>query len=434
MNESWKEFTLSSAIEINPKTPLNKSSIYPFVEMADLDENVTQVRSSQDREYKGSGSKFRNGDTLFARITPCLENGKIARFLSDGQNELGHGSTEFIVMRGKEKITTNDYAHYLAISPDLRAYAITKMTGSSGRQRVPTVAFDGYKILIPDCAEQERITEFLESFDDKLNLLREMNATLEDIARSLFRAWFVGFKPVRAKAAGADHFRGMPQELFDALPDSFEDSEIGEIPVGWETEILIQQANWVNGAAYKNMHFSNDPDALPVIKIAELKKGVNPNTKFTNTDLGDKFRISTGELLFSWSGSPDTSIDAFIWANGDAWLNQHVFAVRPNGQKSKGYLFALLKHLMPKFIAIAKNKQTTGLGHVTRKDMERMHICSPPAPYLSWFSDFADNIYARILKNSEQIETLSRLRDTLLPKLISGEIEAPDLEVLADGG
>lgn len=287
---------------------------------------------------------------------------------------------------------------------------------------------------VPGPKIQTTIAKILGDLDDKIDLLREMNTTLEEIARSLFRAWFVDFEPVRTKAAGATSFRGMPQKLFDALPDNFENSKIGEIPAGWSTEVLIQQASWINGAAYKNMHFSNDPDALPVIKIAELKKGVNPNTNFTKTDLGDKFRISTGELLFSWSGSPDTSIDAFIWANGDAWLNQHVFAVRPNGQKSKGYLFALLKYLMPKFIAIAKNKQTTGLGHVTRKDMERMHICSPPDPYLSWFSDFADKIYARILKNSEQIETLSRLRNTLLPKLISGEIEAPDLEALANGG
>lgn len=326
------------------------------------------------------------------------------------------------------------FTRYFLVSPNHQDHMLKLASSGATRNALTKVMIEDFQVPKPDINVQRAIAKILGDLDDKIELLREMNTTLEGIVRSLFRAWFVDFEPVRAKAAGATSFTGMPQGLFETLSDSFENSEIGEIPARWSTEILIQQANWINGAAYKNMHFSNAPDALPVIKIAELKKGVNPKTKFTNTDLGDKFRISTGELLFSWSGSPETSIDAFIWANGDAWLNQHVFAIKPNGQKSKGYLFALLKHLMPKFIAIAKNKQTTGLGHVTRKDMERMNICSPPASYLSWFSDFADNIYARILKNSEQIETLSRLRDTLLPKLISGEVEAPALEVLTDGG
>jgi type I restriction enzyme S subunit len=266
-----------------------------------------------------------------------------------------------------------------------------------------------------------------------------LNRTLEDIVRAVFRAWFVDFEPVRGKAAGATSFRGMPQDLFDSLPVQFQQSEVGEIPKGWTTESLIEQADWINGAAYKNMHFSKELDALPVVKIAELKKGISTNTQSTNTDLGDKYRIATGDLMFSWSGSPETSIDAFVWALGNAWLNQHIFVVRSNGKKNLGYLFALLKHLKPKLIEIAKNKQTTGLGHVTREDMTRLQVCEPNEPLLTWFSAFAQAIYDRILSNLVEVETLSKLRDTLLPKLISGELEAPSLEALglkavSDGG
>jgi type I restriction enzyme, S subunit len=238
------------------------------------------------------------------------------------------------------------------------------------------------------------------------------------------------FAPVRAKAAGANSFGGMPQALFDNLPDSFEHSEIGELPKGWRTEALIEQAEWVNGAAYKNMHFSNEPGALPVVKIVELKNGISNNTQFTSTNLGDRYRVSTGDLLFSWPGSPETSIDCFIWPLGDAWLNQHIFAVRPNGKKSKGFLFAILKYLKPRFIETAKNKQTTGLGHVTRADMSQMKVCEPPGPIADWFSLFAQDIYDRIRSNLVEVETLITLRDTLLSKLIPGHLRAPDLAML----
>ena len=295
------------------------------------------------------------------------------------------------------------------------------------------------ELRIPDKNTQTTIAKILGDLDDKIDLLRGMNRTLEGIARAVFRAWFVDFEPVRAKSTGATSFRGIPQELFDTLPESFESSAIGDIPKGWTTESLIEQAEWINGAAYKNMHFSEEPGALPVVKIAELKKGIRSNTKFTNTVLSDKYRIASGELLFSWSGSPETSIDVFIWGLGDAWLNQHVFVVRPNGKKKLGYLFALLKFLKPKFIAIAKNKQTTGLGHVTRADMKEIQVCEANKPIVDWFSAFGQGIYDRILNNLLEVETLAALRDSLLPKLVSGELEAPNMEALSlarsnDGG
>ncbi len=435
---NFVEMPLTKAVEINPAVKLMRGQEYAFVEMSDLTENVTRVRSADTKEFTGSGARFRHGDTLFARITPCLENGKIAKFISNN-GDFGFGSTEFIVFRGRDGVTTTEFSHYLAIEKNFRSFAISKMTGSSGRQRVPADALEHYLVRVPPIEQQRAITKILGDLDDKIDLLRETNRTLEEIARTLFRAWFVDFAPVHAKVAGASSFRGMPQALFDTLPDSFESSEIGEIPKGWATEALIEQAEWVNGAAYKNMHFSNEPDALPVVKIAELKKGISSNTQFTNTNLGERYRITTGDLMLSWSGSPETSIDCFVWPFGDAWLNQHVFAVRANGKKSIGYIFALLKHLKPKFIEIAKNKQTTGLGHVTRADMSQMKICEPEGSLANWFSNFAQDIYDHILGNLVEVETLTALRDTLLPKLISGEQQAPDLAALgltgvSDGG
>lgn len=327
------------------------------------------------------------------------------------------------------------FVRYFLVSPSQQDHMLKLASSGATRNALTKGMIEDFSIPKPDIDTQRAIVKILGDIDGKIDLLREMNRTLEDIARAVFGAWFVDFEPVRAKASGATSFQGMPQKLFDTLPDNFEPSEVGDIPAGWSTEPLIDQADWINGAAYKNMHFSTVSDALPVVKIAELKKGIGANTKFSNTDLGDKYRIKTGELMFSWSGSPETSIDAFIWALGDAWLNQHIFVVRPNGKKKVGYLFALLKHLKPKFIAIAKDKQTTGLGHVTREDMKRMHVCEPSEEILDWFSDFGQNIYDRILSNLVEMDQLADLRDTLLPKLISGELKAPTLEALGlEGG
>ena len=180
-----------------------------------------------------------------------------------------------------------------------------------------------------DVNEQRAIANILGTLDDKIELNRRMNETLEAMARALFKDWFVDFGPTRAKMEGRDPY--LAPELWDLFPDKLD--EDGK-PEGWETQSVIDQAEWVDGAAYGNMHFSNAHDALPVVKIAELKAGVTKNTKRTNTELGDKYRIRDRALLFSWSGNPDTSIDTFIWTGGEAWLNQHIFAVRDNGARS----------------------------------------------------------------------------------------------------
>lgn len=161
--------------------------------------------------------------------------------------------------------------------------------------------------------EQRAIAATLGALDDKIELNRKMNATLEAMARALFRDWFVDFGPTRATMEGRAPY--LSPDLWSLFPDGL--NAEGN-PEGWSYEQLLNQADWVNGAAYKNMHFSDAPDALPVIKIAELKNGVTGNTQRTATDLGARYLIDDGELLFSWSGNPDTSIDTFLWTGGVA--------------------------------------------------------------------------------------------------------------------
>jgi type I restriction enzyme, S subunit len=284
-------------------------------------------------------------------------------------------------------------------------------------------AFYAQELLVPPREEQDQIAGLLSSFDDKIDLNRRIAATLEEMARALFKSWFVDFDPVRAKAEGRDP--GLPADTAALFPD-----RLGEdgLPEGWRVQPMLDQAFWVNGAAYKDMHFSDAPDALPVVKIVELKNGIVNGTKWTNTDLGDRYKIREGELLFSWSGSPDTSIDAFIWMHGEAWLNQHIFAVRPNGEASLALLYAMLKFFKPALIEIARDKQTTGLGHVTRQDMIRLKVCMGEPRVRAAFDQIAEPLFSRLKLVIQENSRLAVLRDTLLPKLISGELRIKDAQ------
>ena len=284
-------------------------------------------------------------------------------------------------------------------------------------------AFSRLRLILPPFETQREIASVLSCLDDKIELNRQMNETLEAMARAIFKDWFVDFGPARAKAE--DHSPYLAPKLWDLFPDSLDDEDK---PVGWSKEPVYAHAQWVNGAAYKNMHFTDAPGALPVIKIAELKAGVTKNTKFTSTVLDEKYRISDGELLFSWSGNPDTSIDTFVWTGGDAWLNQHIFAVRQNGRKSKPFLYSMLKWLKPAFAEIARNKQTTGLGHVTQQDLKRLTVCTGTSDIRAAFDELAGPVYPLIYSSLMENRRLAETRDFLLPKLISGEIRLREAE------
>jgi type I restriction enzyme, S subunit len=177
-------------------------------------------------------------------------------------------------------------------------------------------------LAVPPLAEQKAIAAMLGALDDKIELNRRMNVTLEAMARALFQSWFVDFDPVRAKQEGRPP-AGLDESDAALFPDQFQDSEIGEIPQGWELRSLYDTARFVNGAAFRSTDFCAANDGLPVIKIAELKDGIGTQTKFSRRELAPDQMIEAGDLLYSWSGSPDTSLDAFIWTAGSGLLNQH---------------------------------------------------------------------------------------------------------------
>ncbi|MEO7803083.1 MAG: restriction endonuclease subunit S [Actinomycetota bacterium] len=177
-----------------------------------------------------------------------------------------------------------------------------------------------------------------------------------------------------------------------------------DFPEEWERRPLYSLAQWVNGLAFRNIQFSSK--GMPVIKIAEMKDGITAQTKLTQQAFDPSVRIRAGDLLFSWSGQPETSIDAFWWRGPDGWLNQHVFRVTPKDDVDTVFFYYLLKYLRPQFVGIARNKQTTGLGHVTKRDLESIEaVCPPKSEQLA---------IARILGAlDDKIELNRRMNETL---------------------
>lgn len=276
-------------------------------------------------------------------------------------------------------------------------------------------------IILKPLREQRAIAAMLGALDDKIELNRRMNAALEAMARALFQSWFVDFDPVRAKLDGRQP-PGLDPATAALFPASLQNSVLGRIPKGWVTIPLYGTARWVNGAAFRNEDFCEPGEGLPVIKIAELKDGIGPQTKWSKRPTEPDRMIDTGDLLYSWSGSPDSSLEAFLWDGGPGLLNQHIFKVITPSPSQKRFVYYLLHHLRPVLVETARNKQTTGLGHVTVADMRRLMVCSPCEAVLNAFDQSVAPLFEAAFGNSLQSRTLAALRDTLLPRLLSGEL------------
>ncbi|QEN48889.1 restriction endonuclease subunit S [Pseudomonas protegens] len=280
-------------------------------------------------------------------------------------------------------------------------------------------------IPVPPKQVIDAISNFSDSLNARINLLRETNITLESIAQGLFKSWFVDFDPVRAKAEGLEP-EGMDAATAALFPDSFEESEQRMVPKGWATRPIYEMASYINGAAYKAFEPNSERRGLPIIKIAELKAGVTSQTAFSDIDMPAKYLIDTGDILFSWSGNPDTSIDTFVWGYDPALLNQHIFRVLPHDPVERSFVLQALKNLKPVFAELARNKQTTGLGHVTVADLKRLHVVYPPQAIIEQFNSIVEPIHQMIFGNEQRAHTLTQLRDTLLPRLISGQLRLPE--------
>ena len=215
-----------------------------------------------------------------------------------------------------------------------------------------------------------------------------------------------------------EQFRKQIEAEHVVLSDNANDDLTGKnwlyrprFPEHWKRKPLYDIAKWVNGLAFRNIQFS--PTGRPIIKIAEIKNGVSGQTKFTYQTFEESVRVRSGDLLFSWSGQPETSIDAFWWRGPEGWLNQHVFRVTPTDGVDTIFFFYLLRYLKPNFIAIAQNKQTTGLGHVTKHDLENIEVAIPNLSEQRTIAHVLGTLDDKIELNRRMNETLEAMARAL---------------------
>ena len=298
---------------------------------------------------------------------------------------------------------------------------IKDMANGGAQQNLNSLILKNLDISLPPLDEQKRIADILGAFDDKIELLQKQNKTLEDMAKALFKSWFVDFDVVRAKQKGlpkADIVREyhLTEELYDLFPSSFADSPLGPIPSGWEVKPLSKIATFLNGLALQKYPARAEEDFLPVIKIAELRNGISTSTDKANTNLPTEYIVHNGDILFSWSGS----LMVKVWSGEKGALNQHLFKVFSNGYP-KWFYYLWVNHYLPMFQEIAADKATT-MGHIQRKHLDQAKVVCPSAAFLDKMDKIFGVILSKIILNNKQIQTLTELRDSLLPRLISGKI------------
>ena len=416
LKAGWRKVKLGDIIDFNPKETLKKNTISKYVEMAQLQCFARNIIGYSFKEYKG-GTKFRNGDTLLARITPCLENGKTAFVDILEEDEVGFGSTEYIVLRKKEGYTDKNYIFYLAISDLFRQIAIKSMTGTSGRQRVQTEVLKNSEIVIPEVNIQKKIASILSLLDEKIELNRKINQNLEEIAQTLFKRWFIDFEFLNEE--------GNP---YKSSEGKMIKSELGEIPEGWRVGSIKEIGNVVTGKT-------------PNTKIKKYYNGIIPF--ITIPDIHNKIYITKTERTLSELGNncqkekilpQNTIVVSCIATVGlvgittrPSQTNQQINAIILKNEETLFYFFNYLKRIKTKLILIGSSGTAT--LNINKSIFEKIEIIIPKLEIMINFNKKLKDIYLKIKLLQEETEKLIEVRDYLLPKLMNGEIDVSNLKI-----
>lgn len=379
----------------------------------------------------------------------------------------------YVISTSLMKLTCNPelahplFVYYFFKSPQGR-FELLKNASQVGTPGIgqPLTSLASIQIPLPEIGLQKTIAAILGTLDDKIELNRRMNQTLEAMAQAIFQSWFVDFDPVKAKMAAIASCRDTERAAMAALagklvvpkdwteisdkdlnaaeaalaqlsekqlihlaqtaalfPSALVDStsEVGLIPAGWEIRSLDKIATYMNGLALQNFPVADGEEGLSVIKIAEMRSGFTAKSAQATRNLKEEYIIQNGDILFSWSGS----LLVKQWHLGEGALNQHLFKVTSIRYPKWFYYFATLHHL-PWFRSIAEGKATT-MGHIQRHHLTQAQV----AVYddvVSSANQLIQPILDKALQVMVEVNTLIQLRDTLLPKLLSGELALLEVE------
>lgn len=411
--------TFSQFVEINPRVSLSKGEEYRHIEMELVISGHRYVRTNKRRKYTGGGSKFKTGDTLFARITPCLENGKIAQFIGE-KNEVAFGSTEFFVFRAKEGISDPSYIYYLSFSDLTRKPAEKSMSGASGRQRADLKSIENLEIPGHTLEEQQKISSILSAYDDLIENNLKRIKILEEMAQMIYREWFVNFRfPEHEKVKMVK-------------------SELGMIPEGWEVRKIGEIAEIVKGKSYRGDELSEKEGVL----FANLKcidrgggfraeglkryKGKYKEEQIVKT--GDIVVAVTDmsqkrEIVGSGARIPETKEGMMVISLDLVKIN-----TKDKDILQKAYLNGLIRFTTFNN-QIKQYANGVNVLHLNPKVIEDFVFVLPPKNLLAQYYEITEPMVEMSDFIKMRISNLLKTRDLLLPKLISGEIDVGRLVV-----
>lgn len=355
------------------------------------------------------------GDTLgYAAVIPKTE--KIIWL---------HNQRVGLLIFKNEELLSPAFAHYLMRSPEYRHHVVAGATGSTVKHTAPTRICE-YKFQLPTIAEQKNIGQTLSLLDDRITLLRETNKTLEAIARAIFKSWFIDFDPVRAKMEGRTP-AGMDEETAALFPDELVESEIGLVPKGWDVKTIGDVVDTLGGATpdTKNSdywepaeHYWSSPKDLSGLNDPAL---LSTERRVSSAGL---LKISSGLLpvgtLLMSSRAP---IGYLAISDVPLAINQGYIAIPPGGRLSPLYM---LRWCQANMEGIKGRANGSTFMEISKKAFRPIPILLPNSKLLDLFEETCGTLFDKLVLNSKQAQTLSELRDSLLPRLISGKLRLAD--------
>lgn len=395
----WKEVKLGDiCTELSDglhKAPLFvEGGDYIFVNAKNLCDGVIvdndPTKKTTHEEYL-KYSKPLNENTILFSIDGTI--GNIARYKGE-KCVLGKGAC---YINPNPVLVDSSYIYFQLQSPHFNSYLNCMSTGSTIKH-ISLKTMRNYEFTLPPLSEQRSIASILSALDDKIAVNRRICENLEAQAQALFKHWFIDFAPFKN--------------------GKFVESELGMIPEGWRVSTLTEIAEYLNGLAMQKYPPISDNDAIPVLKIRELGQSqCDNNSDKCSKQIKPEYIIKNGDVVFSWSGT--LMVD--IWCGGICGLNQHLFKVTSDTYPKWFYLMWTKYHLA-EFIRIAKDKAVT-MGHIKRGDLEKAFVAIPDSDTLVKMSEVMRNIIDKIINARLESSHLASLRDTLLPKLMSGELK-----------
>mgnify|MGYP002111803108 FL=1 len=386
----WFEKRLDEIAEFNPRELLKKGSISKKISMDKLQPFCRDVPGFELEPYSG-GTKFRNGDTIMARITPCLENGKTAKISVLETGEVGFGSTEYIVFRAKDGCDP-DFLYYLVTSPIVREPAIKSMVGSSGRQRVQTDVLQTLMVKVPDLETQQSISGILKSLDDKIAANRKINDNLYEMVNAYYTSLF---KDVECEMTTIGNYA---ERIYS-----------GGTPTTSNAAYWDGTFGWFSSGETRNRFVISTEKSITQTGIDNSSTKLASKHDIVMASAGQGFtRGQTSMLLI------------------DTYVNQSVIVIHAD-RNILPYLFWNLANRYEELRAISDSSSIR--GSLTTKMIAAFEIPLANNDVIQTFSDFAWAVIPQIENNLLENERLAALRDSLLPKLMSGELDVSAIEL-----